>query len=349
MEEELQSTEFEQKSIGEGTFLNHLHYMVDTAEEALEEGVKFVLTRISHWLLFLQAQDDWEESCFRVSVKRLTVATSNKTFKCTFQRVHKDDTSEQEMPDSPTNISGRPKLVSFHFGETNGNDISPQEDNDESVILRVYGRDSGLLVDRQHELEMIKVFSEMRLGGRLYATFDNGCVTEYVKGSVLSIDDLKKPETSTKIATKLAEIHRVNLPQNLQRGEFKGIWRLIHQWLDVVQGLYNANEVMQISKEVATVQEALKPYASHVALTHNDLNHGNIIYDHQNNKITFVDLEFAQYSDVGFDIGNHFCEWAGLELKFSEYPSKRQQLNFLRHYLATFKALPLDQVEENQL
>ena len=75
----------------------HLQFTVDTAEETLEEGVKSViillrlvtnefwrqvLSQMSPYMPFLR---DSQES-FQVSVKRLTVATSNKSFKCIYQR-----------------------------------------------------------------------------------------------------------------------------------------------------------------------------------------------------------------------------------------------------------------------
>ena len=41
-------------------------------------------------------------------------------------------------------------------------------------LNRVYGKGSDLLVDRQHELYMIKQFSLLNIGPKLYATFDNG-------------------------------------------------------------------------------------------------------------------------------------------------------------------------------
>ena len=48
-----------------------------------------------------------------------------------------------------------------------------EKSNCEIVIVRVYGKGSDLLVDRQHELDMIKLFSNLGLGGKLYATFQN--------------------------------------------------------------------------------------------------------------------------------------------------------------------------------
>ncbi len=49
--------------------------------------------------------------------------------------------------------------------------------------------------------------------------------------------------------------------------------------------------------------------------------------------VSFIDFEYSGYNPRGFDLGNLFCEWAGLELDFSKYPNREQQLHFLRAYV----------------
>jgi hypothetical protein len=48
-----------------------------------------------------------------------------------------------------------------------------------------------------------------------------------------------------------------------------------------------------------------------------------------------IDYEYGTYNPRGFDIGNHFCEWAGFDCDWSLYPSKGQQMKWLKSYLAT--------------
>jgi ethanolamine kinase len=49
--------------------------------------------------------------------------------------------------------------------------------------------------------------------------------------------------------------------------------------------------------------------------------------------VSFIDFEYSGYNYRGFDLGNLFCEWGGLDLDFSKYPNREQQMHFLRHYL----------------
>lgn len=74
---------------------------------------------------------------------------------------------------------------------------------------------------------------------------------------------------------------------------------------------------------------------SPIVSAHNDLTAGNIIYDKNKEIVGFIDFEYSGYNFRGFDLANYFCEFAGLNLDFSLYPTKEQQLRFLSKYLST--------------
>ncbi|KAG6403868.1 hypothetical protein SASPL_136102 [Salvia splendens] len=50
-------------------------------------------------------------------------------------------------------------------------------------------------------------------------------------------------------------------------------------------------------------------------------------------KLYFIDFEYGSYSYRGFDLGNHFNEYAGYDCDYNLYPSQDEQFNFFRHYL----------------
>jgi thiamine kinase-like enzyme len=108
------------------------------------------------------------------------------------------------------------------------------------------------------------------------------------------------------------------------------------------------------------------PHAVHV-LCHNDLNHGNLLFfnpheekigkDELNGNLQdfeisissnssnsnsnsihslyALDLEFSGINHRGFDLGNHFCEWAGLDLQYdTRLPSDSQIKLWLFFYLS---------------
>ena len=58
------------------------------------------------------------------------------------------------------------------------------------------------------------------------------------------------------------------------------------------------------------------------------------------NELVIVDFEYSGYNYRGFDLANHFCEWAydyhahePHKMKHNLYPTTREQDNFLRAYL----------------
>ncbi|PNX80040.1 putative ethanolamine kinase A-like protein, partial [Trifolium pratense] len=51
------------------------------------------------------------------------------------------------------------------------------------------------------------------------------------------------------------------------------------------------------------------------------------------NALYLIDYEYASYNYRGFDIGNHFAEYAGFECDYSLYPDMNEQYHFFRHYL----------------
>ena len=52
----------------------------------------------------------------------------------------------------------------------------------------------------------------------------------------------------------------------------------------------------------------------------------------------FIDFEYARWGPRGFDLGNHFNEYAGFECDYSRYPDKDHIAHFMRHYLSEGEA-----------
>ncbi len=47
-----------------------------------------------------------------------------------------------------------------------------------------------------------------------------------------------------------------------------------------------------------------------------------------------IDFEYGCYNFRGFDLGNHFNEWAGFDGEYWRYPDSAQQRTFLAAYAA---------------
>ena len=68
--------------------------------------------------------------------------------------------------------------------------------------------------------------------------------------------------------------------------------------------------IESLHSEVSFFEEKLSDDSCKVVFCHNDLLLANII--HYQGNVTFIDYEYAGCNYQGFDIGNHFAEFAGL-------------------------------------
>jgi ethanolamine kinase len=50
--------------------------------------------------------------------------------------------------------------------------------------------------------------------------------------------------------------------------------------------------------------------------------------------MTFIDFEYADWAPRGFDLGNHFCEYAGFDCDYTKYPD--QPYGFVSAYLRVY-------------
>jgi ethanolamine kinase len=146
------------------------------------------------------------------------------------------------------------------------------------------------------------------------------------------------------IARNVAKWHRIEVP-----GEpSPRLFRTLRKWLAGVPKVYadpkiNAQfqagiDIKFIAEQLGSLEEKLGSLGSPVVFCHNDLLSANIIYQAlPEPDVAFIDFEYGANNYRGFDIANHFCEWAGFECCFEEYPSKAQQMVWLHEYLATLK------------
>jgi len=244
-----------------------------------------------------------------VSIERLKISTSNKVYKCTW--------------------------------------------NNKSIMARVFGDTTSMLVDREYELEVTRVMSEHHLAAGLYLTFNNGYLIEYIQGSVLTLTEMRDPSMYPLIAQKIAQWHSVQLPPDALKKK-GGIGKELGKWLEIAEEVGVPPENLKVAKEEVTILLSLleNKYASSspFLMCHNDVNHGNILYNgNADDKIVFVDYEYSGYNFRGFDLGNHFCEWCGLDLEFQYYPDLTTRRDFLRYYLVAIGRLQEGALDNNNV
>ena len=119
-----------------------------------------------------------------------------------------------------TNRLYRLEPVAFVRAEDGGDDalrsLPP------GVIVRVYGDNTELLIDRQKDIENFVALSQQKFGVKLLGLFKNGRIEEYFNDSItLAPSDLCKPHLTDLIAKELCKMHLLNVVKTSEGTEKK--------------------------------------------------------------------------------------------------------------------------------
>lgn len=68
--------------------------------------------------------------------------------------------------------------------------VRSSEDHD--VIVKIYGKNSDLIVDRQAEIKFMIYLAKFHLSPTIVLTFNNGFIYQYIPGTSIQNDDQEK-------------------------------------------------------------------------------------------------------------------------------------------------------------
>ncbi|KAK7877701.1 hypothetical protein WMY93_031588 [Mugilogobius chulae] len=281
----------------------------------------------------------------------------------------------------PTWSPERITLKSFTEGITNrliGCFLSPDQDRDwdqeqdqeqdqDVVLVRIFGRNTDLFVDRSREVQTVRILESKGCGPKIYCSFNNGISYEYLQGAPLSQDQLEQPRIYRLVAAQLAKLHSVQIKNSESEKTF--LWKKMEHFLSLIQksqseesrSIHSQSEESRsihsqsesrsrsrfwsgpvpgpevLKREMNLLKSSLSRVQSPVVLCHNDLLTKNIIYNKQRETVKFIDFEYADFNYQAFDIGNHFNEFAGVsDLDYGRYPSPELQHDWIRTYLQNY-------------
>ncbi|KHN82719.1 Ethanolamine kinase 2 [Toxocara canis] len=201
---------------------------------------------------------------------------------------------------------------------------------DEKVIFRVFGRNTEKIINRKAEVENWLRLAEVGCAAPLFAKFLNGIVCGYLDGEALTVANVRDDKIVTSVFaeyhfnTTISYSHRASLPtgrvserfmtrsklENFfpQHGSCSGqSWSKQQQFDE----FFTKNDI-SLRKDFIKLQELINALPTRVVFCHNDLLVHNILYDSKSGKVSFIDYEYAGFNYQGFDIANHFCEYAGM-------------------------------------
>ncbi|KAK7488800.1 hypothetical protein BaRGS_00019935 [Batillaria attramentaria] len=232
--------------------------------------------------------------------------------------------------------------------------VKPLHDEPYQVLLRIYGHVTTSNMDiLVHNSVVFALLSEKRLGPKPYGMFFDGRIEEFILARPLKHTDLSKPEIMKMVAEKLAAFHSLDMPLCKKP---RWMFAIIKQWISEIQNNFSGHSKREKGGERETIlrlqaidmekEEIVSKVESPVVFCHNDLQEGNILYNAAEKdverRMTIIDWEYGNYNHRGFDLANHFCEWAigydttSFTIEPERYPSRQQQYSFFRHYLKAY-------------
>uniref|UniRef100_A0A8C5GH46 ethanolamine kinase n=1 Tax=Gouania willdenowi TaxID=441366 RepID=A0A8C5GH46_GOUWI len=193
------------------------------------------------------------------------------------------------------------------------------DDQEDVVLVRVYGNKTELIVDRDNELKSFQVLHANGCAPRLYCTFQNGLCYEFMHGDALGTQDVRDPSLLRLIAREMARIHAIHAHNGCIPKP--NLWIKMRKYFSLVateftEQAFNARIQQEVpskyllEQEMAWMKDHLSTLGSPVVLCHNDLLCKNIIHN----------------SKEGMS-----------ELDYGLYPSQEMQMDWLKVYLQAYK------------
>ncbi|CCI41498.1 unnamed protein product [Albugo candida] len=238
-----------------------------------------------------------------------------------------------------THIGGAMTNLIFHASKPNGDNAD--------VIVRIYGEGTDSFFSRMEEIRVFQLLSAQNIGVALLGEFENGRVEKRIDGYAIDAKLMRNALTSQQIAQQLRRFHELDVDMDKKPRWKTELYRLLAlartKYRD---GIFDTDDAKvffdQYERDIDNLQHVLSRIPSPLVLSHNDLQYGNIM-SLKDNSVVLIDFEYCSYNPRGYDIGNHFCEWAFDYHKsinphigdFTKYPSIQQQRHFCRAYLTS--------------
>ncbi|RID53918.1 hypothetical protein BRARA_G01281 [Brassica rapa] len=217
--------------------------------------------------------------------------------------------------------------------------VKEEEDKESSITVRLYGPNTDYVINRQRELQAIKYLSAAGFGAKLLGGFGNGMVQSFINARTLAPSDMRQPKIAAEIAKELGKFHKVNIPGPKEPQLWVDILKFFEKASTLAfeepdrQKLYETISFEELYKEIIELREFTGLLNAPVVFAHNDLLSGNLMLNEEEERLYLIDFEYGSYNYRGFDIGNHFNEYAGYDCDYTFYPTKEEQYHFIKHYL----------------
>jgi len=240
------------------------------------------------------------------------------------------------------------------------------------LLVRVYGDNTDVIIDRAKETNMLKQLSDVEFAVPFYGTFGNGRVEGYKELRPLKPEELgcRSPvDFQDLIAGQMAAMHSLKIDEPENSACLPQLFAMTEMWaksaMEIAskpqdrQALYSRIDVPKMYQELQWLSTILPSsrnkygediiHHSHLegvaaaatrfafasVFCHNDVLCGNILVDREAvTSCQLIDFEYGSYNNRAFDIANHFDEYSGFDGDWGKWhPTDDQMLHFLKAYM----------------
>ena len=118
------------------------------------------------------------------------------------------------------------KLIGAYTGST-------INDDPEAILIRIYGNNTDLLIDREVEKNTFRLLHCHHCGARLHLTFTNGCCYGYIAGRALDVEDVYQPDVYLLIIRRMVQMHCIPSADPAHSGP-PMLFRTLEKWMGVM-------------------------------------------------------------------------------------------------------------------
>ncbi|CAJ0935366.1 unnamed protein product, partial [Mesorhabditis belari] len=199
-------------------------------------------------------------------------------------------------------------------------------DNESRYVFRVNGFGTEKLVDRIEEKRVLEQAALARICPKVIYIDEKVMLQEFCPGRTLGLSSIDDPKIHELIAKKLATFHLLSV-ENPARSEPWFTKTLKSYLLEL-----NDPKMSDLGNELLRKIESMD---FQLTLCHNDLRLNNVIYE--DDKLVFIDFEYAAMNFPEYDIAHYFWQHEGAQTAsdFRTLTSKDRKL-FLSEYLQAY-------------